>query len=396
MFMTNLHSKIYDKVVEGDGDYLPKVETKNALAIYLGHKDWYHFATFRPDEIDAPIIEVQEPERAFVEENLIAPAAKQEILSNKQNPNLYLYLLIIAGGLLIIYLLLPKLGISPFGKAERYAKLVKVNKVDRSKIPFAQEYLVDYNGFNPDSLFVEFYDSKPGSVTSNSNKFSVRYLTPGIYGVVLKNGIQIVDKEIITIPSNGWQRFIVAEPNAFLYPENKSIEEVMSISNAELKTIVMRLKHGFRSHYDNVGNLNFDASSFTLTTRLKSTPLLNDMDCYSSKVKILGDSGSFVLCFTKPGCGRLVYSVVGDVVLNGNTEPQDNMAVDLTNWRNIKLIVENKQATVTMDSSLILKIPFNKNIGKVLGVQFRFEGDGKVDYVKIKENQGIFDYYHKF
>jgi hypothetical protein len=253
-----------------------------------------------------------------------------------------------------------------------------------------------YNGYNPDSLFVDFYDSRPGSVTNNSNKFSVRYLTPGIYGVVLRNGVQAVDEEVVTIPSKSWQRFIVAEPNAFLYPENQTIENVMSISNAELKTMVMRLKHGFRTHYDNVGNLNFDASSFVLSARLKSTSLINDMDCYSSKIKILGDSGSFVLCFTKPGCARLVYSVIGNVVLNGNIEPQENMAVDFTKWRNVKLVVENKEATVTLDSALVLKIPFTKNIGKVLGVQFRFEGDGKVDYVKIKETKGIFDYYHKF
>jgi hypothetical protein len=426
---TNTLRRLYDKVVEGDGDYLPKVETKNALAIYLGHKDWYHFVTFKPDqgsitptpESTQQILQDVDPSTLWLDGPILAPDAahqadispanetdKERIeikqfasnTSQQQHTStavpqyksrylqygLVLILVLLVGFVFYRYYWFAD---APLAAAPtKFARLVRINKVDTSQLPFGLEYRVEYSGYNPDSLFLDFYDGKRGSVTDNANFFSARYFAPGFYSVTLRSHEMILDHDDMVIPSQGWKRFIMTSQSVFDYPESATITEATALSKGELTNLALKLKQELRTHYENIGTVSFPTDDFILTARIKNDLLLNDLDCYSSKLKVLGTDGAFVICFTKPKCARLTWNLFGDVIITGTKLPQENLAIDLTKWRTINLAVRNKVAKVSVDGKVVLTVPYNKEIGKLKGLEFRFEGDGKVEYITVKNSKG--------
>ncbi len=426
---TNTLRRLYDKVVEGDGDYLPKVETKNALAIYLGHKDWYHFVTFKPDQgniaptpestqqmlqdvdlstlwLDGPILApdtdhqadispANDKDREGIEVIQSTPNTGQQqnrtpVLSQYKHRYIQYGLVLLLGLVvgLVFYRYYWSAGAPLAAAPAKFARLVRINKVDTSQLPFGQEYRVEYSGYNPDSLFLDFYDGKRGSVTDNANFFSARYFAPGFYSVTLRSHEMILDHDDMIIPSQGWKRFIMTSQSVFDYPESSTITEATALSKGELTNLALKLKQELRTHYENIGTLNFPTDDFNLTARIKNNLLLNDLDCYSSKLKVLGTDGAFVICFTKPQCARLTWNMFGDVIITGTKLPQENLAIDLTKWRTVNLAVRNKVAKVSVDGKVVLTVPFNKEIGKLQGIEFRFEGDGKVEFVTVKNSKG--------
>jgi len=401
---TNTLRRLYDKVVEGDGAYSPKVETKNALSIYLGYEDWYHFVTRKgataptgaavttASQSSEPRPELSSTQvaasTAYNEQASAAMAAthKAKTTSRIARNNRLLLIGIIAfmvAGAVWVWLNNMKVA-SPI----RRAKLRELsNPSSKASLPFAHDFTVEYEGYNPDSLNVESHEGNMGTVSSSNNYFSTRYLVPGPYVVKLRNGSHQIDYLLTTIKSKGWQRLITTGETAFEYPEDKTMQDAMGLSLGELRPLAMRAKHRLKTMYLNFGELDFPIDSFRLEARTKITSLVNDMDCYSTKMKVLGDSGQFNLSTTRVGCGNLVFCSASDTFVNGNIQPMPQLALPDT-WHDMVMEVRGKVMTCWIDDKEVLVLPFRKSGGKTLGISLTFEGDGHTEYVSVKSLSG--------
>lgn len=381
---TNTLRRLYDKVVEGDGQYLPKVETKNALAIYLGFEDWYHYIIQQSSEAHSvPNQPIQLPSQ---EEHLHAskPEAVQTKRGRKPINILYVWLGIAAFVLASVAFFLREKN-SALG-LPRYAKLDLDARFDKIQVPAAVDFKVKYNGYNPDSLRVVTHEADRGNVSLNNNYFSTRFLTPGMYPFRLYYGQQLLEERFVYINSQGWERLLITGSAAFNYPEDKTINDVLKLSESELKSLSIQLKHGLRTMYCNFGELKFDVNDFEIETRFKNQVVVNDNDCYSSKLKVLTDSAQFVVSTTRKNCGQLVYVAAGDVFKNGNVEPLHSLTVP-DGYNTVKMVVKNKVMTGYINNKEAIKLPYNRSRGGLKGVVMNFEGDGKAEYIRIYDGQ---------
>lgn len=395
---TNTLRRLYDKVVKGNGDYLPKVETKNALAIYLGYEDWYHF--YISADNHHSVEKANQPERITAENDIDVPLAKpivqdQTKISHEPNnspinkrkggkqPVFYLLGIILFTIAALYWMNKPK-----GQQVEKFARLVRLSNPATGVYPFSQEYKVEYAGYRTDSLTVDSYEGFIGSVMSTNNYFSVRYFAPGIYVVRLKNAGTTVDLDTSIVKSRGWERIINTTQAAFQYPENFTMSQAMRLSETDLKDISLRLKHRLRTEYLNYGNLNFNPEDFVIEARLKNTPLVSDMDCYASKLKVVAEGGNLILCLSKKGCGQQIYCEFSEKIIAGNRVPQEKLAVMDKDWVDIKMQAQGKAIKAWINGSLVLETTYSRPVGKLVGQTFSFEGDGRLSFVKVSDNKG--------
>lgn len=312
---TNTLRRLYDKVLEGDGAYSPKVGTKNALAVFIGFEDWYHFVTrnnavatpaYKPgsEVVEQPALPESQPNGAA---EVTSPAGQSSASSKveapltfeQKHPRQAFSNKAIGTGILVFIAAAALWGwlSNKQDLPVRKAKLVELsNPSEKASLPFAHDFRVEYQGYNPDSLNLESHEGPMGTVSGNNNYFSTRYLVPGPYVVKLRNGSQLLDYKLTVIKSKGWQRLVSTSETAFNYPESMTIHDAMGFEPGEVKSIAMRMKHKLKVMYLNFGELDFPVDAFRLETRTKITSLVNDMDCYSTKVKVMGDSGQFNFC----------------------------------------------------------------------------------------------------
>lgn len=381
---TNTLRRLYDKVVEGNGQYLPKVETKNALAIYLGFEDWYHYIIQQGNEYTPDYTPPASEHTEVAQQPTHQPEPVLKPRGRKPINLLYVWLGIAAFVLATVGYFLREKD-SSVG-LPKYAKMVLDNRFDKIQVPAAVDFSVAYSGYNPDSLRVVTHEADRGNVSLNKNYFSTRLLTPGMYPFRLYYGQQLLEERFVYINSKGWERLLITGNAAFNYPEDKTITEVLKLSDSELKSLAIQLKHGLRTMYCNFGELRFDVNDFEIETRYKNQVVVNDNDCYSAKLKVLTDSGQFVLSTTRKNCGQLVYIAAGDVSQNGNLEPMNSLTVP-DGYNTVKMVVKNKVMTGFINGKEVVQLPYNRSRGGLKGVVLNFEGDGKAEYIRIYDGQ---------
>jgi hypothetical protein len=57
----------------------------------------------------------------------------------------------------------------------------------------------------------------------------------------------------------------------------------------------------------------------------------------------------------------------------------NNMGVDLSYWRDVKVILKNQVASIFIDNEQIFESTYKGTLGELTGVQFYIKGRGAVD-----------------
>jgi hypothetical protein len=359
-------------------NYNPQLATKNALASFLGYKDWSGFINH---------LNKEEPSRKQV----------------RPKPIFILILLVIAiSGGIILY--------SLFSKPKKNNTRINVHEVE-SRISFSCENpigtaphntLFNYNisTIKYDSVYIDYHDRykiDPGhydikQLNKKKGSITYSYLMPDLYFpiIVVKN---TTIKEIpVLVKSKGWLANVCYEDRITHEYRYKILRNYDIYDNKNQRlyldaSSLLSQKDIYKEHYyleyRLIKEFGFKANDIIIEATFKNSEYEGGDNCQDFTFIGKCNKGSMKVKFLKPGCTQWAEFTIGDSTLAGNSSDMRHFGVMDNKKHTMKLDIKKNIASVFFDGLLIEEIKNPTKLGKFRGMIFVFKGVGSLYSVNI-------------
>lgn len=140
-----------------------------------------------------------------------------------------------------------------------------------------------------------------------------------------------------------------------------------------------------------------NGDNFILEARIKNPMEEGGISCFDPGLSVLGETGYRAsVVFMQEGC--TYYASIGAVESfdHGNNTDLTALGRDFSEWRNVKLVVENNSVTAYFDGEFVYSKPCEGSIGIIQGLAFSFKGSGSIDWVRLYDGNGQLKYSNDF
>lgn len=352
--------RIFGKKDAGE-NYTPQLYTRNAIAEYLGFKDWQQFK-----------IHLKEGD------------SQGHNASQRKKK----HLLILTGtialiGLLIVIFLYSggfRGGEKVWLKAERTSQTVPITTVfnyDVSKVK--------------DSVFIDFGNNTPVPLPKDKHKITEYYKAAGIFYPRILTRKKVLDSVRIVNYSAGWQggyspnddyrMFIPFEDSAVFRQDDR-----LYIAPSDLKIPDPLYNKGIYAEYRLMHEFKASLDEIECEATVKNSPHEGGKLCYDIEIWLIGSEENCKVRFVEPGCFRYGQLKISEKEYNGRYDDLSAFARDLKKWTKVGVKLKNNQADIVYNESEIFKQQYKKNLGNLLGFYFRFYGTGSLREVSIRNS----------
>ncbi len=347
----------------------PSVTTLNTLARFAGYTNWRDFKQ-------------QESTK------------KRRSILKKVNPNL--------GIIMLSASIMTLVFISFFSLKGSSSKL---DDTDLSQIPFSSNPIAkglpnsvvfnfDLSEIASDSFHIQQYwdPERTIQIKKEQKQATGQYFYPGYFRAKLLVEGRIIKEHDLFIKSEGWLGTVNYEPvpkyintpftdSGYLGFTPDIIKEVTS-SEEPLMTSF---------HYvRDFGEVSGD--DFSLKTRARIPYREKWAVCENMAILVLGTKSALIVNFSIPGCVSEIGLMLSEKYLDGKERDLSALGIDLKDFRDIHLEVQDKTLSVFVDESLVFKEDYENTIGSLAGIRCRFLGVGEVSELEIRNDLGALIY----
>lgn len=369
--------------------YKPQLETKNALAIFLGFKDWDTFKRAHP--VPEQTLPLNTP--VAIGETVNKPTSSIKKVSRKIFfvSTLLPTIAIILAGYFLFFASVPSIGKIYF-KGNKISGIVPLNVV----------FQYDISKVKADSIILDFgTEGKKVMLPQKGHTVTMSYLIPGVYKVHLLANNKIIGEETIHAKSDGWSGIIYTENDYFFLQNNSFIKDgtmcYLPIDKGVAQSNLYKpITKADVVEFNNFEDFGVDGDNFIYETKLKIVLPDSGNYCYKAYVKVRGSIYPIRVAFVSKGCNTDALLQIGEVILEGKFHDLSFMGQSFIQWRTVRLEVKNKHGKLFLDNQLLCSIPYKKNIGTIKGLSFRLREFGAVDYVKLYNAQNKLIYQEEF
>ncbi|QNN40402.1 hypothetical protein [Pedobacter roseus] len=354
--------------------YFPQKATRDALAQFIGYRDWQEFELVNSVQ---PIEAKPEPLIAQPEEE-IAPKAP------KKNRRKYIYagivaflLLVLIGGFFILKSVQPASDTeliceNPFGNVPHTA----VFKL-KSKLPH----------IGNEEFKIDFMDEALQTPISGKKEIAKFFRNPGVVYATLLYHDKPIDTISVYMQTKGWvansgndtsRAFPIAGLKA-LNPKN------IYVSKEQLDSAGLATNKPFLVGFSNIKPSNISGDNFSFTCRVFSEQSRPGTQCVETTVIILGEKHRHLLTLNRSNCVAFSQYKFSETRVVGAEQFLGALAFDPTNGGDIEIRVVNKKASVMLNGKKVLATSYKKSIGKVMGIKILFSGIGKAVSPKLQD-----------
>ena len=356
--------------------YYPQIATRNALAQFIGYRDWQEFELVYRNSHSIAKAEEQPKEEVKVDE-------KKQILKKPVFRSPAMIGFTMTGILFLIGLFFyfnKEKGLNsvklvcenPFGSVPHTA--VFALKSDRS-FDKEEEFRLDC-----------MEEALPATITGN-DKITRFFKNPGVVYVTLYRHDKPIDTVSVCLQTKGWvantgNDTSRAYPIADLRPlDPKNI----TVSAAQLDSAGLDTKKPFLIGFSNIHPSEISGDNFSFSTKVFAEQNRPGVQCIETTIIILGEKDRHLLTLFKENCVALSRYTFSELKAVGSEEFLGNLAFNAANGGEITLTVKNKVVTVMLNGKKALTTKYQKSIGKVMGVKILFSGIGKAVSPKLQD-----------
>ena len=270
-----------------------------------------------------------------------------------------------------------------------------------SGVPNTVIFDYDVGGIKADSFFIQqsWDQQRRVLVAPERRTYTSIYYRPGFFNARLLADDRIIAEHPIHVTTEGWIALIEGKPTPiYLTDAFSSSEGALSVAPTWLRA------HGYDAtatyqilEYYNVrafGAVRTD--SFSLETAVRRTLADGRYPCGRAEISVLGERGAFQIPLGIPGCVSEMGLLLGMRYLEGATNDLSAFGVDLSTWQRMQLDVRGNAVRIQAGMNAPFAMQIGEDIGQVVGLQFRFEGAGAVDYVTLRGADGAVVYDEAF
>ncbi|QDH80611.1 hypothetical protein FKX85_16805 [Echinicola soli] len=223
------------------------------------------------------------------------------------------------------------------------------------------------------------------------NTYSAIYYEAGYHRARLIANDSVLAMQPVHILSNGW------EPHLYYnYRDRQSItfknEHITSNGYLHISEELLRKKNIDFSRQFETRTINsriFHTSSdhFNLTSRIKLDHITSDA-CPFMQIMVVTEKHIFWVNLQNKGCERNASYKMGEIIRSGNENNLSSLGVDVYNWQEINIKVENKHAEIILNGEHLFQEIFQEDFGDIMALTYIFNGTGSVDYVRLEGAKG--------
>jgi hypothetical protein len=293
----NTLKRIFGKI-KTDARYYPQKATRDALAIYIGFKDWDHFTNSQPLPVTDNLLKTTIRELPLVADVPAYPRKKEG--KNGFKKWIFGGISILLTGA-IIFLFREKIFPSEPGQVSLICK----NPVGEN--PHSAVFVlrgISQNGGQSAPYVIEFGDGKKLTTNGTDSLFSHYYEQPGRYFAVLKQLDQVLGTATVYLKTNGWTATAhMMYDTTRVYPidfPDLFKGSRYSISATEIARAGVDTSRTFFVDFDNSHITNIDGDNFEFSTRVATSHDRPGVRCSQVRVILLGESSSHLITVMKP------------------------------------------------------------------------------------------------
>ncbi len=269
-----------------------------------------------------------------------------------------------------------------------------------SGLPNTAIFNYDVSNVTADSFFIQqsWDELQRERVQKSDINHTSIYYYPGYHEAKLFANDSIIKRTEVKINTNNWLAMV---RNGYMDQMPRYIRSKDVINNGELNINKTHLEVNridlnditVVSYYYVTDFKNVSSSDFRFETRIKCDSIYN-FTCPHITICILGENDMNFIPLTIKGCVGFTNVKMGNITKSGRNNDLSLLGVNIYEWQNMELQVSNNIADIILNGEQILNIPFETNIGNIVGFNFNFSGTGTVDNVRLfnKDNIAVYDY----
>ena len=361
----------------------PTTNTLNALAQFVGYEHWRDYVGQQESTPSAVAIS--------------APSSESSTSSSWWTSTRFVLALSIP--LLLVGILFFGPWVDRSGAIDSTAVSFSSDPVTQS-LPNTVVFHYDVSSVPSDRIAIQqSWDERlRAPVAKEEDTYTTTYYYPGYFRAKLLVDNQVVKEHDLYVKSDGWMTIAEAEPIPHYLPNDSLPTGQLQVPTGRLRQqeLLTRAEVPWINYYyvEDFGPL--DANHFTLETRIKNDFAQGEAVCQTSQVNVICSRGHFSIPLAIPGCVGELTMALGKERITGKTHDLSFLGADLSEWQTLRCEVRDRQVTLLLNGQPVYKGTYPDDVGKVVGLRYRFHGPGAVDYVRLWNRQGKAVYEEEF
>lgn len=366
----------------------PSQYSLTTLAAFLGYSSWRAFTATLANDRAAPM----------------PPGADaSSAISGRRLPRPILYFcwsIVLVGGAIAFWI-----GVDGSPDVEKGVMISSEIRF-RSRpvaqgLPNTVIFEYDVRGVAADSFFIQqSWDRRRRTpISPQRHTLTSIYYYPGYFRAKLVANDSILKEHPIHVKTEGWLTLIEHTPSPIYVQEvPQPSKGYLTIPESWLKA--QGYAPGTDRHVINFFNVrdfgSLHTAAFSFETAVRH--LVNDRrhPCRRTQITVMGEHGGIIIPLGFPGCVGEMHLRLGDVLVSGVTNDLSMFGTDLSVWQPVRLTVNDGHVRIQVGSNAPYTYPLASDVGRVVGLGYRFEGAGEIDSVILQDGQGHIVYEEAF
>jgi hypothetical protein len=253
-----------------------------------------------------------------------------------------------------------------------------------------------------DSFFIQqsWNNFQRDRIQNTKNNLSSVYYDPGYHHAKLIANDSVIKQSVVRIITDNWVpmgRYGYMDEIPVYIGKNDVVNNgVLFVTKNHLNKSQIEINNNTLVSYYYINEFkNLSSGDFGFETKVKCDSIFN-YSCPHLTICIIGQDDMNVIPLTSKGCIGNASVKMGDVTVDGKNNDLSLFGCNVYEWQKIALYVKNGIAIVFINDEEVLKVPFNTNVGNIVGFNFNFSGTGLIDYVKLSDTDGKIIYSTEF
>lgn len=251
----------------------------------------------------------------------------------------------------------------------------------------------DVSGVEADSFFIQqsWDASRRVRISPDQRTLTSMYYEPGFYNASLIANDEVLRSHAVHVTTDGWLALVEGDPTpvylsdaseagrGYLMASEEMLDERDRAATGDLRIVTFYNVRPFE-------RLHTDDFTFEVVVRHLGAESVDP--CKHAEIAVLGEHGALVFLLGIPGCIGDLEAMFGDTYLDGSTNDLSALGIDLSDWQRVEMRVENRSVRLQIGENDPLSASYTTDVGRVVGLQFRFAGAGAIDDVTLAGPDG--------
>lgn len=350
--------------------YYPQLATRDALAKFVGYRDWHELELVGP-----PLLKLRKQQVVAPTKPVVLPAIGSP---KKSKRSLWFYLVFLLPVFTVVgyFLLNQKAG-------KQTIALPKVALVCENRfgeVPHTAVFKLKGATPSQGDFDIDFLEeAMPAKI--NSNTMVTRFFrNPGVvYATLMYKGVPL-DTVAVCLQTTGWVANSLNDTTrSFSINGLEALRpDHIYSAPAQLDSAGLDLSKPFWVGYSKIIPSNINGDNFDFSCKVLLEQSRAGIPCVETTVVILGEKYRHLLKLYRANCVAFSEYKFSENQIVGAKKFLKNLAFDTRNGGEVQIRIKNKHVTVFLNKKEVLQTQYKESIGKVLGLKVVFNGIGQV------------------